>query len=43
MFVGYDGLFVIGMDYVVEVVMGFYMKFGDGVVDIFLLFGFIKW
>lgn len=28
---------VVGIDYVVEVVIGFYIKYGDGGVDIVLL------
>lgn len=33
----YKGV-VVGIDYFVEVVIGFYMKYGDGGMDINLLF-----
>lgn len=33
---------VIGIDYVVELLMGFFMKFGDGGVDILLFVGLNK-
>lgn len=36
-----DGL-VLGIDYFVENIMGFYIKYGDGVCDLVLLFGLSK-
>lgn len=39
---GQEGFFVLGIDYVVEVVIGFFMKYGDGGVDFLLLIGLMK-
>lgn len=38
----YSGV-VFGIDYFVEVVIGFYIKFGDGGVDLVFIFCLNKW
>lgn len=41
-FVGFYSGVVIGIDYAVENIIGFFIKFGDGGVDIFFFYCFNK-